>query len=276
MRRTATLLALTALLCGGAAACGSDDSTVDSGGTATTTEGAATVPANTDFAAVLDGQTFAATSVTGYDLAAAGTLSMSFADGMLSVSGGCNGQSAGYEVDDDQLTLTSDMASTEMACDEDLMAQDAWIAGLLAAGVTLSGTAEALTMTSGDVVIELAPEAATGDGTLEGVTWTLESIIDGDTASSLPAGAAPPTMVFAADGTVEVFAGCNNGGTAYMATDATLTFEPMRTTMMACEPDATALETAMTTMLDGDVVYELDGNSLSLTKGTQSLVFQST
>jgi len=278
MHRTAALLAVSALLAVGGVACGDDEEAVDVGGTPTTAPGggAPSDPVTTDYAALVDGVTFTATSVTGYDLAPGATLGLIFADGSLGITGGCNTQNAPYVVDGDRLTLTGDAMSTMMACDQPLMDQDTWIVGLLQAGATLSGTADALTLTSGDVVIELTSAAAGSDAALVGPTWTLDSIIDGETASNVPAGVEAPTVTFADDGTVSVFTGCNRGSTTVKAGATTITFAPLATTKMACEPDAMALEATVAAVLDGDVAYELDGDSLSLTNGTQSLVFRAT
>ena len=54
-------------------------------------------------------------------------------------------------------------------------------------------------------------EVAEPDLNIVGPTWTVESIIHGDAVSSVPAGAIA-TLVFKADGTIDVNAGCNRGG----------------------------------------------------------------
>src|SRR3546814_9280907 len=59
-------------------------------------------------------------------------LMLGFADGRVSVSGGCNGQGASYAVGDGGKLEVGQMMSTQMACDAPLMDADAAIAALLA------------------------------------------------------------------------------------------------------------------------------------------------
>lgn len=59
-------------------------------------------------------------------------LTLEFADGRVSVSGGCNGQGASYVVGDGGKLEIDQMVSTQMACDTPLMEADAAIAALLA------------------------------------------------------------------------------------------------------------------------------------------------
>jgi heat shock protein HslJ len=127
------------------------------------------------------------------------------------------------------------------------------------------------------VTIELLDEQeAVPDQPLVGTTWTLDTIIDGETASSVPAGIEAPTLEIADDGTVAVFTGCNRGnGTAEVADDgATITFGPLAITKMLCPDGGSEVEAQVLTVLDGEVQVELDGDQLTLTKGDQALGFR--
>lgn len=59
-------------------------------------------------------------------------LTLDFADGRVSVSGGCNGQGGSYAVGEGGRLEIGQMMSTQMACDAPLMDADATIAALLA------------------------------------------------------------------------------------------------------------------------------------------------
>lgn len=108
----------------------------------------------------LDGHTFMATSVAGAELAPTGTLVLAFADGRVAITGGCNGMSASYEIEESILATGDDFAQTAMACDQPLMDQDAWVAELLAGRpiITLDGVD--LTLSAGGVTVQLARQAA--------------------------------------------------------------------------------------------------------------------
>ena len=100
-----------------------------------------------------------------------------------------------------------------------------------------------------------------------------ESTTTAGTVSPVPASAQAPTLVFAEDGTVEVFAGCNTGSTTATVAGTTLTFTPLTLTRMACGEPATTLETSVSAVLDGDVAYTIDGNQLTLTNGDTALTY---
>lgn len=45
-----------------------------------------------------------------------------------------------------------------------------------------------------------------------------------------------------------------------------MTFGPVALTMMACEEELTALEASVVAVLDGEVTYEVSGDTLSIRK----------
>jgi heat shock protein HslJ len=252
------------------AGCGSDDGDDGAGATTSAPADGATDPVAL---ADLDGRTFTSTAVTGHDLVADTEVRLSFDGSSLSVNAGCNTTNGEVAVDDDgTLAWSGEPFATMMACDPaELMDQDAWITALIADGVMAALDGPNLTLTAGEVTIEFAEEA---DAELQGTAWTLDTTIRNEAASSLPAGVDPPTLEIAEDGSATVFAGCNTGGTTVTVGPDTLTFEPMRLTMMACEGDAAAVEAAVVAVLDGEVAYEIDGNRLTLTKGSDGLSYQ--
>lgn len=271
------------------AACGSSDSgsdattTTKAPKTATTTTTEAKATTTTDPKATtttapgvtsLDGA-FISTEVTGYDLAPDSQLTLTFDGDNLSVNAGCNTMNSTYTLKDDVLTWTGVPMSTQMACDDALMAQDTWISGLLTKGVETTAEDEGATLvlTSGDVTITL-------DGVepapLTGTTWTLDGTIANDAVSSLPAGGEtdPPTLTIDEEGTVGVFAGCNRGSGTVEVADTTLTFSPIALTKMACTGVGGELENQVIAVLDGETTYTVDGENLTIMKGEQGLVYK--
>lgn len=247
------------------AACGSDsDDTASGEGTTTTAAGTASD---------LAGTTFDSTSVSGHELVEGTQIRLTFDAERMGANAGCNTMTGAYAFADGDLRWTEAPAATMMGCEADLQAQDEWLAALLTEGVEAELDDETLTLTTDTVTIVLQAEA---DASLTGTAWTLESIIDGDTASSVPAGVEPPTLEIAADGTVTLFGGCNRGGGTVVITDATLTFEPLVLTMMACEGEAGTVEAAVTAVLDGSVDVAIEGDSLTITNGDRGLVYTAT
>ncbi len=121
------------------AACGDDDDDEGAAGAAPTVE-------------ELAGTTFTSTSVEGWTLVDGTEVALTFdADG-LAANAGCNTLRGSVAITDGQLQVGT-MASTTMACDPDLMDQDAWLTSFLEAesAITLEGTT--LTITNEDATL---------------------------------------------------------------------------------------------------------------------------
>ena len=64
----------------------------------------------------------------------------------------------------------------------------------------------------------------------------------------------------------QVDTGCNTGSSTVEVTDTTITFGPLALTRMACDEELTRLEASVVLVLDGEVTYEISGNTLSIRK----------
>ena len=212
----------------------------------------------------VDGKTYVADGEEGIELPAGSTLRIAFADGNVSVTGGCNTMNGAYDINDNVLTVEG-MAATQMACDEALMTLDTAVSDLLSSGPTLAVDGETLTITSGDTSLTLSEEQPLP---LEGTAWTVTGLIDADAVTSY---AVQPTLAFAGD-TVAVFAGCNSGSGGVTITETTIEFGPIALTRMACEGDATTVENFVVTVLTGVTDYTIEGSTLTIMNGDQGLV----
>ena len=97
-------------------------------------------------AADLAGRSFTSTEVRGHDLVEGSTITLSFEDGRISAQGGCNTLNGGATWEDDTLEVAEPMASTMMACEEPLMAQDQWLSSFLTSSPALEVDGETLTL----------------------------------------------------------------------------------------------------------------------------------
>jgi heat shock protein HslJ len=227
-----------------ATACGDDD-----GGSASPPE--------------LDGREFVSTEVDGYTLVPGTEIRISFADGALSANAGCNTMNGGYSFDGSTMQVDV-LAMTQMACDEELTAQDDFVGELVTSGPTVALDDDTLTITSGDTVLTMVDrEVAEPDLPLEGTTWQLESIIQNEAIRSVPDDVGA-TLVIGDDGSATVETGCNGGTTTVEVGDGTMTFDPMAVTLMLCEGDAGDVEQAVLATLAGEVTYEIDSDVLSI------------
>ena len=263
MRRAVMSLCLAMLMT--LAACGDDSSGSDAASDAT--------PAPVT-AADLAGRTFVSTTVTGFELIDGTEIRISFEEDHLSASAGCNTVGGAYTVENDLLSV-SEPSATLMACDPQLMSQDDQLIGFLTDDPAISLKDDVLTLAGAEVTVEMRQESGADSGApLVGTTWTLDSIVDGDAASNVPSGVEPPTLEISDAGEASVFTGCNHGGASVAVGDTSLTFGPLRLTRMACGEDATAVEAAVTSVIDGKVDYSINGDVLTVSKDAQALEYR--
>jgi heat shock protein HslJ len=247
-----TALAVLALSALALAACGSDDS--PAADDSLPAVGAA--PTADDLADL----SFESTEVTGHELVADTTIELAFTSDSLSARAGCNSMNGGYSITDGALEVGDAMASTMMACSDDLMAQDTWLSSFLSSGPAIALDGDTLTLTGDDATITFNSIQPTE---LEGTTWTVTGIVANDAVSSLPMGAEASITI--TDGQAAIRTGCNSGSTSVEITDATITFGPIALTKMACaDEEVNQLETHMLAVLAGEVAYEISADSLSL------------
>lgn len=218
----------------------------------------------------LSGSTYLSTGATGHDLAPGSTIRLTFEDTRVSANAGCNQMNGEYEIVDGALKV-GPMAMTEMACDQPLMDQDAWLAAFLdGATVALDGTTLTLTKEGTTLTLE-DEEVANPDRPLVGTHWVVTGVVSADAVSSVPAGAVAGLQFDATS--VAVQTGCNSGSGGYESTDSTITFGPIAMTLRMCVEDGVAeLEQAVTTVLQGETTYTIDADTLTITNGANGLI----
>lgn len=216
----------------------------------------------------LDGHEFLSASVTqdGADrpLVDGTRIRISFEDGEIGASAGCNTMGGTYRLDGGVLVFEGG-AMTEMGCDDERHAQDDWLMEFLGSRPTVVQSGTDLTLTAGDTVITFQDsEVAEPDLSLTGTTWTVDSIISGDAVSSVPNGAVA-TITFGDDGQVEVNTGCNKGTGQFEVSNDTIRFIDVAVTEMACDGPGGQLEAAVLPVLGSDgLTWAIDAGSLTI------------
>ncbi|MGB3444244.1 MAG: META domain-containing protein [Actinophytocola sp.] len=217
----------------------------------------------------LRGKTFLAMALTEdgepRQLAPKTELSVEFTDdGELIARAGCNIMQGPVDTADGTLTIEGgSLSTTDMACDKPRHDQDDFVASVLAATPKWELTDGRLTIRTGTTMFDMAEEDKTKPD-LEGTTWALDTTLEGDVASSMPAGAPEVTLVF--DGKKVVAETHCNGYTAeYTIAGDTITFTPGASTLMACAPEIMAGEKAVADALRDEVTYEITADRLTFT-----------
>jgi heat shock protein HslJ len=217
----------------------------------------------------LRGRTYLSTSVSENGqpkpLVAGTQIRLTFATDGANVGAyaGCNHMGGPGRIESGRLVI-GEMAMTMMGCDGGRNEQDAWLATLLTGRPTIQLTGDELVLANGTTEIRLLDrKVADPDRPLAGTRWVVESIIDRDTASSIPIGARAH-LTIGTDGKFTGNSGCNEIGGAAITTNTTIAFSDVFTTRMACEPDRTRLEQAVLAVLRDTVTYEVEADRLRL------------
>ncbi len=219
----------------------------------------------------LDGRTYLSTDIQGVALVPGSRIQLTFASGDVNANGGCNSISGAYTIAGDRFSVTR-MASTAMGCEAPLMQQDQWLVKLLEdARIALAD--DTLTLDNGQVRLTLLDrDIASPDKPLVGTQWVLDSILDGDTVSSIPVGVTSSMRIV--DGQLELDSGCNLGGGPVSVTADTLAFGPLMLTKRGCQAGPASVEQAVTSALAGTVTYTIDADLLTIDAGGPGLVFR--
>jgi heat shock protein HslJ len=168
------------------------------------------------------------------------------------------------------------LATTRMACSPDsvMELESRYIAGLEAVDTaTVDGST--LTLTLNDDVLELIFDEVvpTPAAELVGPTWTLETVLAGNSAGSV---AGDATLSFGEDGTFRGNAGCHGFSGYYVYKDDAVNFTSLDVDHTACTDELAAQETTVFDILGQGFMATIDGDTLTATKtgGDGALVYR--
>jgi heat shock protein HslJ len=181
----------------------------------------------------------------------------------IMVQAGCNSAQGAARLSGDKLVV-EDLSTTGVGCEQALHQQDEWITGFFRAGPTWRLSGNDLVLTGTDIEVKMVDNTVAQPAkALYGTKWTVETLVSGDVASSVPADTTA-FMTFSADGKVAGSTGCNSfGGLAKVEGDK-ITFGDLVMTKKACDGGAGALEASVLQVLEQPVTYRIDGSKLIL------------
>lgn len=188
-----------------------------------------------------------------------------FENPRVHASAGCNSLSGNYSLEGGLFVL-ADGGQTEIGCDLELHDQDDWYFDFLVSSPSIVVDGDTLVLDGDGVHVEyLDQEVATPDAELTGITWTVDTLIEGEIASHTE-WPSPATLVFGSDGVVEVNTGCNGGTGTYSVAGIELTFIEIAVTERGCDGDTGRLESVVLDVLHGPqpVTWEVTVDRLSL------------
>lgn len=214
------------------------------------------------------GRTFVSTSVTdgGHQrpLVRATKISLTFQAGTVSANAGCNTISGAARLEAGRLVVGA-LATTAIGCPQPLADQDTWLADFLTSRPALTVQGSILTLHGTTVVITLIDrKVAEPDRPLAGTHWVADTVIDRNTASSVPP-AITADLILTTDGHVSGTTGCRGFAGSYTATATTVTFSRLGTGKRSCASDTVQMDRAVLAALTGTVTYRIDADRLTLT-----------
>jgi heat shock protein HslJ len=206
------------------------------------------------------------------------TITLVFGPGdSLSGSDGCNQYNTSYSSDANSITVEQPIATTMMACAEDVMAQGASYLEALGEAASYALAGETLTLSSADGS-ELATFRAQSQD-LAGTSWNVISYNNGQGAVTSVLAGTELTASFGADGNLTGSAGCNDYNATYTTSgNDSIEIGPAASTRMACtEPEGVMeQETQYLTALSAASSYNVDGDKLELRTSDGALAAQLT
>lgn len=208
----------------------------------------------------LDGTSWVLAGLPGRPLVAESSVTLQFADGRVSGSDGCNRYGGSYVAKGATLQLTSQLASTQMACEQEIMEQARVYLAALTGARAYRSTGDRLQLLGSDGAT-LATFSAVSQA-LAGTSWQATAINNGKQAVVGVMPGSTVTLGFGADGSARGSAGCNRYSAPYRTEGSKLTFGQAAVTRKSCADAAgvmeqeqqflKALSTVATSRIEGD------------------------
>ncbi|SOD93981.1 META domain-containing protein [Blastococcus haudaquaticus] len=174
----------------------------------------------------------------------------------------CNHWFSSYRLDGSSFVLDG-IGSTEMGCEPDVMtAESAFLAAL---GDVDSAAVDGgdLLLTGNGVELRFTPVAPVPDSPLEGTRWVLETVVEGQTASSTVGD--PAVLLLGADRRAEASTGCRTITGTWLVEDGSLVIDDLLGDGATCPPDLAPQDAAVQAVLQSGPTLQIEEVRLTLT-----------
>jgi heat shock protein HslJ len=191
-------------------------------------------------------------------------------EGRVGGSSGCNNYSTSYDVNGNQLTLGEPLASTMMACPEEIMEQEREYLGALADTATFEISNEELIFkdVNGNELVRFDSV----DQSLEGSSWQVLSYNNGKGGVTSLIIGTEITANFGEDGLLAGNAGCNGYSADYETDGNNISIGPAVSTEMACLDIEGVMEQRYLAALGTAASYKIDGLNMEMRTADGALV----
>lgn len=214
-------------------------------------------------APALTGSEWQLVSLDGAPVLESTTVTLAFADdGSAGGSAGCNSWGASVTVEGSTITFGMPFSTRKMCAQEGVMEQEQAFLAALQAATAYSREGSTLTITYGTgaqlVFSAISP--------LTGTNWALVSLGAAEAPTPLLQDTIV-TLMLGDDGSAAGSAGCNRYRSSYSVDGSSISFGPIVSTMMACEPAVMEQEAAFAQALEAASSFSLVDGQLSIAYG---------
>lgn len=211
----------------------------------------------------LEGSSWILVEINGQPVLADPLVTLSFKDGQLGGTDGCNHYGGSYTAQGSQLTIGKDIFSTMMACEEDIMQQASAYITALTNALQYKISGKSLKLIDGNGAVLAVFNAQSQD--LAGTSWIVTGFNNGAEAVVSPLLDTEIILSFDADGKLNGKA-CNGFFGSYETAGGTLNISQMgRTEMFCVEPQGIMeQEDQFLAALASAATYQVDSNHLEM------------
>lgn len=171
----------------------------------------------------------------------------------------CNSYRGSYTLDGDSLRFDG-LGSTEIGCDPDIMAAETAFLTALGTVARFGLDGSDLVLTGDDVELRFRPVPPVPPSPLAGTDWVLETVLDGEVASSVTGRS---TLRLETDGSFTATTACTTMSGRWQPTGDRVTFPEATGESRDCPPEAAAQEAQETAVLGGGFTVSIEEDRLT-------------
>jgi heat shock protein HslJ len=171
----------------------------------------------------------------------------------------CNMYGGSYQLTGSTIGF-SEMSMTEMACQEPMMTVESAYHAALGAVDTFARTGDQLTLGGNGAELVFSLQPPVPDATLQGTRWLLETLLQGETASSVQG---LGWLELGADGALTGSTGCRELSGTYVLSGDQVVISDLRATG-ACDAALAQQDAHVVSVIEGGFTVAIDGAKLTI------------
>ena len=174
----------------------------------------------------------------------------------------CNHYSSTYRLDGDALVIDG-LGGTEMACEPDVMAAETAYLSALGRADTVAHDGDDLVLTGDGVRLRFSPVPPVPDRSLPGTRWVLETLVEGEVASSTLG--EPAVLLLDSDRRATASTGCRSVTGTWLVEGESLVIDDLLGNAAMCPPDLTRQDAHVQAVLQSGPTLYIEKDRLTLT-----------